>query len=176
MKTLVTGFLIFVCWASLATWIYVCKIKGLCNEKEAIAFSASLEGDTSMSDSLLITPEMEPVAPGILLVYFEFDKSTFVIDSLLSVFSDASISYTNSHTESSLIIIGHTDAIGSGDYNLDLGYRRAQSIKDYFVREGMADGKITIVSKGENEPADDNSTDEGRAKNRRASISIITNK
>ena len=176
MKILVTGFLIFACWASLATWIYVCKIKGLCNEGGSIAVSISEVGDASASDSLSITPEAKPTAPEMLLVYFEFDKSSFVIDSGLSAFSEASISYMNRHSESGLFITGHTDNKGSVNYNQALGYRRAQSIKDYFERNGIAAGKITIVSKGENEPVENNSTDKGRAKNRRASISVIINK
>ena len=175
MKTLITGFLIFAFWASLSTWIYVCKIKGMCNERESIAVITTEVSDASSADSLSITPEVKPVPPEMLLVYFEFDKSSFAIDSGLSAFSDASISYMNRHAESVLLITGHTDATGSVEYNMDLGYRRAQSIKDYFESKGIAAGKITVVSKGEYEPVENNSTDEGREKNRRASISVIIN-
>ncbi|MFO7573754.1 MAG: OmpA family protein [Bacteroidales bacterium] len=183
MRILATGLLIFACWASLSTWLYVCKIRGLCNERGSITVSTSEVSNTSTSDSLAITPEaksvtpeMKPVAPEMLLVYFEFDKSSFAIDSGLSAFSDATISYMSRHSESGLVITGHTDNKGSVDYNQALGYRRAQSIKNYFESNGVAAGKITIVSKGENEPVENNSTDKGRAKNRRASISVITNK
>lgn len=176
MKTLLTGFLIFACWASLATWIYVCNIKGFCNETEAVAVTAAVESEAYGADSMSIAIEIKPVAPEMLRIYFEFDKSSFVIDSLLSAFFDASGSYLNRQTESGLFIVGHTDSIGSIEYNLGLGYRRAQNIKEYFVREGMAGTKITTVSKGEEEPVADNGTEKGRAENRRASISIITNK
>lgn len=173
MKILVTGFLIFACWASLSTWIYVCKIKGLCSNVKSVAVSTQLITEPYTTDSLATNSEVKPIAPELHLVYFEFDKSTFVIDSVLSAFSGNSISYFNLHSESSLLITGHTDDKGSFDYNQALGYRRAESIKDYFESQGIAAGKISIVSKGEYEPIETNSTDMGRAKNRRASISVI---
>lgn len=173
MKTLVTGLLIFACWASLSTWIYVCKIRGLCTDVKPVAESTRQITEPITTDSLSNTSEVKPVAPEMHLVYFEFDKSSFAIDSLLSTFSNSSIIYLTHYSESGLFIIGHTDDKGSFDYNQALGYRRAESIKDYFESQGISAGKITIVSKGEYEPAEDNSTVSGRAKNRRASISVI---
>lgn len=190
MKILIAGFLIFALWASLATWIYVCKIKELCGE-DSVAVStlvtseartsdslanAPAAGDAIAADSLTINREGKAGSPEMVLVYFDFDKSSFVVDSELSVFSDSSVSYMKRQTESSLFIIGHADDKGSVEYNQALGYRRAQSIKKYFESKGVPGAKITTVSKGETEPAADNSTDEGRAKNRRATISVINNK
>jgi OOP family OmpA-OmpF porin len=70
------------------------------------------------------------------------------------------------------LITGYTDDKGSDIYNQALGYRRAQSVQDYFKSKGVTAEKITLDSKGEKEPAENNSTDVGRSKNRRASISI----
>jgi outer membrane protein OmpA-like peptidoglycan-associated protein len=174
MKTLITGFLIFACWSSLATWIYVCKIRGLCNETEYIVVNAPAVSEELSNDSLSVIPVLIPVAPEMHMVYFEFDKSSFIIDSMLTSFSDSSITYMNHSQESGLLITGHTDAVGSVDYNQALGYRRAQSIKDFFESKGIVPEKIATDSKGEQEPVENNSTDEGRAKNRR--VSVIINK
>lgn len=74
--------------------------------------------------------------------------------------------------QSRLSITGYTDALGSDEYNLALGYRRAQSLQNYFERKGIPANKIIIDSKGEKQPADDNNTKEGRAKNRRSEITL----
>ncbi|MCA1757670.1 MAG: OmpA family protein [Bacteroidales bacterium] len=77
-----------------------------------------------------------------------------------------------SNPEAEIHITGHTDAIGSDEYNMALGYRRAHSAKVFFESKGFPSDKITIDSRGEKEPAEDNTTHEGRAKNRRASVTI----
>jgi OOP family OmpA-OmpF porin len=76
------------------------------------------------------------------------------------------------NSDAGLLITGHTDSKGSDEYNKALGYRRAQSVQLYFETKGFPPGKITIDSKGEKEPAEDNITDEGREKNRRTSVKI----
>jgi outer membrane protein OmpA-like peptidoglycan-associated protein len=176
MKILITGFLVFACWASFSTWIYVCKIKAMCGDSEPVVVSVLMVNDPYRPDSLLTTSSATPVRPGMVLVYFAYDKSEIPGNSRLPGYSDSSIMYMNYNTEAGLFITGHTDSKGTDDYNMALGYRRAQSIRDYFVNGGIAAEKITIVSKGEEEPIESNSTDEGRAINRRASVSVIINK
>jgi len=172
MKILTIGFLVFVSWASLSTYLYVCKIKGLCNEREAILISTVKVKDEYTADSLPNTLAAKPVMPENLLIYFAFDKSAFQSDSEISRFHDALLTYMYHNSKAGLLITGHTDAKGSDEYNLALGYRRAESIKDYFKGKGIPDEKITIDSKGEKEPVENNSSDEGRAKNRRATVTI----
>jgi len=69
-----------------------------------------------------------------------------------------------------LKIVGHTDSIGSEEYNLDLSLRRAQSVKEYFVQNNIDAHKITTDGKGENSPIANNQTVEGRSINRRVEI------
>ncbi len=157
MKILTIGFLVFVCWASLSTYLYVFKIKGLCNEKETVLISTVTVNGAYTADSLPNTLAAGPAIPEELLIYFAFDKSAFVSDSDVSGFYDASITYMYHNSESDLLITGHTDSKGSDEYNQALGYRRAQSVKDYFESKGIPAGKITIDSKGEKEPAENNS-------------------
>jgi OmpA-OmpF porin, OOP family len=63
--------------------------------------------------------------------------------------------------------IGHTDSIGSADYNLDLSKRRALSAVNYLAQQGVTEARIAVRGLGESAPVADNATAEGRALNRR---------
>ena len=67
-------------------------------------------------------------------------------------------------------IDGHTDFIGSSDYNMALGERRANAVKDYLAGKGVNASVLDIRSFGESQPTASNQTAEGRATNRRAEI------
>jgi iron complex outermembrane receptor protein len=67
-------------------------------------------------------------------------------------------------------IVGHTDNTGSDAYNQALSERRAEAVKAWVVAQGVDPALITTSGKGESEPADDNSTKEGRQNNRRVVI------
>ena len=65
---------------------------------------------------------------------------------------------------------GHTDNVGKADYNQKLSERRAQAVVDYLAAKGVGAGRIKAVGYGETKPIADNSTEEGRAANRRVTI------
>jgi len=65
---------------------------------------------------------------------------------------------------------GHTDDVGDEAYNLKLSERRAQAVVDYLAAKGVASGRVTAIGMGETKPLADNSTEEGRAQNRRVTI------
>jgi outer membrane protein OmpA-like peptidoglycan-associated protein len=67
-------------------------------------------------------------------------------------------------------IIGHTDSTGSDDLNDRLSVQRAQATKNYLAARGIDPNRIQIAGRGEHEPLADNSSDAGRAKNRRVEI------
>ena len=71
-----------------------------------------------------------------------------------------------------IVIHGHTDSVGSAEYNKNLGRKRAQAAKDYMVQKGSPPGRILIESHGEEEPVASNATPEGRAQNRRIEFTI----
>ena len=72
-----------------------------------------------------------------------------------------------------MTIEGHCDSIGTVEYNLALGERRANSVRDYLQSRGIAMTRLRTVSYGEERPLADNSTAEGRAMNRRAHLAVI---
>ena len=71
-------------------------------------------------------------------------------------------------------VIGHTDSMGSAEYNQGLSERRAMAVKEYMVSEGIDASIIDVSGKGESAPVASNDTDEGRALNRRVEIHVGT--
>jgi OOP family OmpA-OmpF porin len=67
-------------------------------------------------------------------------------------------------------VAGHTDSIGTEEYNEDLSYRRARAVKDYLVSEGVAADRMDVRGFGESRPIADNASEDGRAKNRRVEL------
>ena len=70
------------------------------------------------------------------------------------------------------MIEGHTCNIGTAEYNLALGERRAAEVRNYLVRRGIAPGRLTTVSYGEERPAHDNGEEATRRLNRRAAFVV----
>ncbi len=174
MRILLIGFLSFFTWSAASTYYYVCKIKQFCNNNETIQVDAISIEPEYFSDSLTTTGVQKMAEiPGVLTVYFAFDKFDFTHDASTDNYFDRSKEYIEQNSEVNLAITGYTDATGSEKYNQALGYRRAETMMNYFERKGLPADKIVMESKGEKEPADDNSTDKGRANNRRTVITII---
>jgi OOP family OmpA-OmpF porin len=73
-----------------------------------------------------------------------------------------------------ITIEGHCDSVGTAEYNLSLGERRANAVRDYLLNRGIAAGRMRTVSYGEERPIATNDTPEGRAMNRRAHIVQMT--
>lgn len=173
MRTLVIGFLAFALWSTLSTYIYVCKIKGLCSESTSIQVTEVKPENKMVNDSLtkVVVKEKQAV-PKNHVFHFAFDKSTVNVTGQTSEYIDSLNVCLEQTAEATLNITGHTDAIGTKEYNQALGYRRAQSVEQYFESKGISAKRISIESKGEMQPVDNNSTPEGRANNRRTVITI----
>lgn len=173
MKILLIGFLAFFGWSALSTYIYVCKIRGWCNETETIRAVPADKIDVIKVDTIVKTPVQEQAAlPENLLIYFAYDKSEFNTGAETDRYFEESNAYLVQNSQARLSITGHTDSKGSDEYNQLLGSRRTQSVQLYFESKGLPANKIISESRGEKEPADDNNTTQGRAKNRRAVITI----
>ena len=69
-------------------------------------------------------------------------------------------------------VMGHTDSTGSDSYNLDLSRRRAEAVANHLVQRGVSRARIATVGYGEQYPRADNTTEQGRALNRRVEIRI----
>jgi peptidoglycan-associated lipoprotein len=101
-------------------------------------------------------------------VYFEFDKFNLNSKSLQTLKSAVAAMKDNSSIK--IIISGHADERGTREYNLALGQRRAESVRDYFAVNGINANRVTVKSYGEERPLSDGSDETSYAKNRRAEI------
>ena len=77
--------------------------------------------------------------------------------------------------DTNVLIQGHTDATGSDQYNLNLSQRRANSVRAFTTRQGVASNRITTEGFGERMPVASNNTAAGKQANRRVEIAIYAN-
>lgn len=119
--------------------------------------------------------EVERVGEGILVTFdsgilFDFDSYRLrpAARSNLSELANT----LRDMPETEVLIGGHTDSVGSDDYNYTLSEQRAQSAADYLMSLGVSGSRINIVGLGETEPVASNETSEGRQANRRVEVAI----
>jgi peptidoglycan-associated lipoprotein len=105
-------------------------------------------------------------------VHFDFDMSTLRPDAIQIL--DRAVMTLQANPTLTVTIEGHTDSVGTAEYNLSLGERRANAVRNYLMDRGIAAGRMRTVSYGEERPVADNGTDAGRAMNRRAHIVQMT--
>ena len=72
-----------------------------------------------------------------------------------------------------VVITGYTDNAGDAEFNVTLSRQRAEAVRDYLVVLGADPAKLEVAGGGANNPVADNSTDEGRAKNRRVEVEVV---
>lgn len=121
-------------------------------------------------------PEPDPCDQVIRLrgVNFDFDKSAVrpdakpILDQAVTLLSDFMDDCGTRH----VVIEGHTDAIGTDAYNQALSERRARSVRDYLVENGIPAGRLEMVGHGESRPVAPNDDPEGRAMNRRVELRL----
>ncbi len=104
-------------------------------------------------------------------VYFDYDKSDIRDDQKTTL--EAKIPVFQANADMRIRVAGHTDNRGSDEYNLALGQRRAAEVKRYLVARGIAEGRIDVVSFGEERPAVAQDNEDAWAKNRRDEFEII---
>lgn len=130
-------------------------------------------------DQELENAEVERVGEGIKVTFdsgilFEFDSADIQgkAEENLTGFAQTMRDFE----ESNILIVGHTDAKGSEDYNQRLSENRAQSAANFLIRQGLTGDRITTTGKGESEPVATNDTEAGRQQNRRVEVAIYANK
>lgn len=101
-------------------------------------------------------------------VYFEFDKSSLTSKSIQTLKSAVDALNENSTIE--VTLSGHADERGTREYNLALGQRRAESVSNYLVLNGINKSRITVKSFGEEKPLAYGQDEASYAKNRRVEI------
>jgi len=104
-------------------------------------------------------------------IYFEFDKADLHPRSDKEL--QQLVAILNADPMMEIEIIGHTDDMGTKEYNLKLSTLRAQSVKNYLVENNINSTRLVITGKGNAEPMATNATEAGRQKNRRIEFRIL---
>ncbi len=105
------------------------------------------------------------------VIHFDFNKSTIKSDSFGILNEVAAVINGNGKIDK-ISVEGHTDAIGSDAYNQRLSNARANAVKNYLISKGVSASKLSAVGFGESKPVADNSTERGRAANRRTEFVV----
>ena len=104
-------------------------------------------------------------------VKFDFDKAQFKQESYGDI--KALADFMKQYPQTSTVVEGHTDSVGSDAYNQGLSERRANAVREVLVNQyGVESGRVQAVGYGESRPVADNATAEGRAINRRVEAEV----
>jgi outer membrane protein OmpA-like peptidoglycan-associated protein len=104
-------------------------------------------------------------------VYFDTNKSNInsksqeTLNKLSAVFKE--------FPDTKILVVGHTDSSGKDEYNMTLSEKRAKSVTSFLTNKGLVSSRFETLWYGETKPKYDNSTAEGRAKNRRVNVAIV---
>lgn len=123
--------------------------------------------------------EVERVGEGIKvtmkenMVNFGFDSSN--LTGIAQTNLDKLAQILKNNPDTNINIYGYTDSKGADSYNLSLSDRRAAAVKGYLSSKGISNSRMNTMGMGEADPIASNSTDEGRAQNRRVEFAITAN-
>jgi outer membrane protein OmpA-like peptidoglycan-associated protein len=104
-------------------------------------------------------------------VHFETGKATITVNSFPAL-NELVVAMKSSSTMV-IEIAGHTDNVGSAETNQKLSEDRANSVRQYLISKGIAAPRVSAMGYGNSQPVADNSTEDGRQKNRRTEVRII---
>ncbi|MBN1388067.1 MAG: OmpA family protein [Bacteroidales bacterium] len=175
-------FLLLIVWIIIASYLYVCKIRGHCDNKNQearteIADTLMTEpgileqGQSMKEDSVAMTLDYLREA-GTKKYYFEFASAELSVESEDNKYFSALRFYLENNPDVSVTIVGHACNRGSFAANDRFATLRAEAVRDYCIELGINKDQIKTVSKSDTEPAASNETEEGRKLNRRAEIII----
>ncbi len=125
--------------------------------------------------------KVERVEDNIVITFDEnsgvyFDTAKYNINAASQVNLDKLTNVLREYVDTDVLVVGHTDSVGSDENNMLLSQRRAQSVTSYFTgAKGLSSSRFTTNWYGEQTPVGDNATPEGRAENRRVNIVIVPN-
>ena len=138
--------------------------------------SSSSDVTTSGSDTSAESMNIEPGSQEDLIVnvgdrvFFNYDSSD--LDGDAQELLQDQVAWLKQYSDVSIIVEGHCDERGTREYNLALGEKRAQSVKNYLISLGISSDRVSTISYGKERPAVVGSNDGAWAQNRR-SVTIV---
>ena len=167
MRIIVIGVVAFVIWCFVSAWLYNDKLLPVLRKPAPVLTTP--ESQTNVADSLA---KLRASMPKDLLIYFEFNEAKFKPDPQTANNIVPFKAWLDKYPGSMLLVTGHTDLVGTPEYNMELGMRRAQVVTEYLKSQGIPANRIQTESMGETKPIAGYITPDGRAKNRRTEITI----
>ncbi|MCX7881760.1 MAG: OmpA family protein [Brevinematales bacterium] len=131
-----------------------------------------LQQAVKTNDALSLREDIDGVIVSLGNILFEFDKAT--IRKEFEKGLDQLAEVLKKYPKLDIVVSGHTDSVGNATYNQKLSELRAKAIADYLLQRGVSQDRISYIGYGDTKPVATNATAEGRAKNRRVEIKIIT--
>jgi OOP family OmpA-OmpF porin len=119
-----------------------------------------------------VPPPIKKFTGAIEGIVFDFKKDTIKPESRPVL--DEAVKVLKEFPDVRINIVGHTDDIGTPEFNLDLSRRRAAAVKKYLVDKGIDESRITTDGKGATDPVVPNTSEANRAKNRRIEFEIVS--
>lgn len=168
MRIFITGFILLVIWSFFSMWLYVDILKPATKKKVTVQPVVETQSTREADSLAAIYASM----PKDLLIYFDFDKAILRSDPETETRIGDFKAWLEKYPSSMISVTGHSDFIGTAEYNFELGQKRAEAVKKILADKGIPPEKIFIESQGEDDPVASHITSEGRAKNRRTVISI----
>ena len=130
-------------------------------------------GTRSSGDTEAIKALYDKITADPLVLYFDTAEATIDLNAAQrQKFADIS-RYLDKVGQATCLITGHSDNTGQASTNMRLGQQRADFAKDYLIGNGIPEARIKSVSMGEAQPEESNTNADGRAKNRRAVITLL---
>jgi outer membrane protein OmpA-like peptidoglycan-associated protein len=141
-------------------------------EAEAAARRAQQERDAAALAAIGKVQKLEDEISVVLSneILFQYGKTDLSSNSKKTL--DQAVELLNQIPNRSLVIQGHTDSVGSEEYNMQLSEQRAKKVYDYMMEQGLNIKSVSYKGYGETKPIADNSTKEGRKANRRVEFRI----
>lgn len=139
-------------------------------EAAAAREAKALKGEAQREEAATMAEEARMRAFVEENIHFDFDKYDLKPKAMMIL--DEKATYLREHPEVRVLIEGHCDDRGTNEYNLALGDRRANSAKNYLVRSGVAESRITTISYGEEQPLCMEHTESCWWRNRRAQFQV----
>ncbi|MBE0405588.1 OmpA family protein [Psychrobacter sp. AOP22-C1-22] len=146
------------------------KAEGPLDEQSEI--DNSLTASQAAMDDLGDNPDPRDVARALSLQVVNFEVDKAVIPDANKPLLDNAVALMEQVPNMKLMIIGHTDKTADADYNMKLSQERAESMKEYLVAQGADPSKLMTKGMGETDPIADNSTEQGRFRNRRIEFMV----
>ena len=131
---------------------------------------------TKAEDSVMVVDNFGDIKNTVEGINVKFPFKKFDLTIRAYGILDRIVELVRDDKDVNLIVIGHTCDIGTHEDNQELSIKRAENIKEYLIGRGISPDRIEIEAYGETRPAADNSTEEGRSKNRRAQFILYKSK